>query len=155
MTDLATHLDIAGTAFTRIDSPDSIACWTATIASTGEDTPRAVSIVLEPAVQPDQRLLQFAAVVVSRFDEFADLAKAYLQQRLSEPEFGLQEAELSALRNGEPLFDEPEAVIWSDDDWMLRFTESRLELADPYGIAVLFEGTNPSAVEDLSDADPA
>jgi hypothetical protein len=38
---------------------------------------------------------------------------------------------------------------------MLRFAESRLALADPYGIGVLFEGTSPCGVEDFSDVDPA
>lgn len=155
MTEIPPQLDIAGTAFARIDSPESIACWTAIRGDTGGDSPRSVSIVIDPAASPGQRLLQLAAVVVERFDELTDRAAAYLQQRLDEPQFGLSDVELSALHAAEPPFGEPEAVIWDEDSWMLRFAESSLELADPYGIGVLFEGTSPCGIEDLSDADPA
>ena len=151
MADIPPHFDIAGTSFTRIDSPDSIACWTASLDSA--DGPRSVSIVIDPAAPPGESELQLAAVVVDRFDEFTDVAAGYLQQRLDEPQFGLSEAELQALQGAEPPFGEPEAVIWADGSWMLRFAESRLEMADPYGIGVLFDGTTPSGVEDLSDVD--
>ncbi len=114
-----------------------------------------MSIVIDPAAPPGHSELELAAVVVTRFDEFADLAAGYLQQRLDEPRFGLTDAELLALQSTEPPFDEPEAVIWADGSWMLRFAESRLEMADPYGIGVLFEGTSPCGIEDLSDADEA
>lgn len=155
MPDIPTHLNIAGTEFARIDSPDSIACWTATLDSAGGDDDRSVSIVIEPAASPEQGVLQLAAVVVARFDEFTDLAAEYLQQRLGEPEYRLSDVELLALQGAEPPFGEPEAVIWADGSWMLRFAESRLEIADPYGIGVLFDGTSPCAIEDLSDADSA
>lgn len=151
MADIPPHLDIAGTSFTRIDSPDSLACWTASLDSA--DGPRSVSIVIDTAAPPGESVLQLAAVVVDRFDEFTDAAAGYLQQRLDEPQFGLSETELLALQGAEPPFGEPEAVIWADGSWMLRFAESRLEMADPYGIGVLFEGTTPSGVEDLSDVD--
>lgn len=114
-----------------------------------------MSIVIDPAALPEQDVLQLAAAVVARFDEFTDVATVYLRQRLDEPRFGLTDVELLALQGAEPPFDEPEAVIWDDGSWMLRFAESRLEMADPFGIGVLFEGTTPCAIEDLSDADPA
>lgn len=114
-----------------------------------------MSIVVDPAAAPGQRVLQLTAAVVTRFDEFTDRAADYLQQRLDEPRFGLSDVELAALHAAEPPFGEPEAVIWDEDSWMLRFAESSLELADPYGIGVLFDGTSPCGVEDLSDADPA
>lgn len=63
-------------------------------------------------------------------------------------------SELVELDATESLFGEPEAVIWADGTWLLRFAESRLEMADPFGIGVLFAGTTPYAVEDLSGAEP-
>ena len=155
MADIPQHLDIAGTAFTLIDSPEGMACWTAMLESADDAGPRAVSVLMEPAAQPGQDLLALTADVIARFDELTGLAGAYLREQLAEPRFGLRDDELLALRGGEPLFGGPEAVIWDDGGWMLRFTESRLDLADPHGIGVLFEGMAPSAVEDLSDADQA
>ena len=114
-----------------------------------------MSLVIEPAATPEPAVLELAAMVVARFDEFSELAAGYLRQRLREPEFGLRHSEVATLDAPEAPFDEPEAVIWADGSWMLRFAESGLEMADPYGIGVLFDGTRPSAVEDLSGADPA
>lgn len=40
------------------------------------------------------------------------------------------------------------------DEWHLRFAEGDLPLCDPYGVSVVFAGTRPVRVEDLSDAEP-
>ncbi|UOQ88028.1 hypothetical protein MUN74_12060 [Agromyces endophyticus] len=115
----------------------------------------AVSLVIEPAGVPEPAVIELAATVGTRFGEFAELAGEYLRERLREPEFALGQSELVKLDAPEVPFGEPEAVIWADGSWMLRFVESSLEMADPFGIGVLFEGTTPQAVEDLSGADPA
>lgn len=146
---------IDGAEFARVDSDESIACWTLVRDFEGVGETGAVALVIEPAAMPDPVVLRLAGTVVSRFEEFADLATGYLRQRLREPQFGLRSSELSALEASEAPFGEPEAVIWADGSWMLRFAESSLDMADHYGIGVLFEGTTPSAVEDLSDAEPA
>ncbi|WP_020013005.1 hypothetical protein [Promicromonospora sukumoe] len=143
------RLEIAGTAFTRIESPESIACWSA------DGDHRPVSVLTEPADAPDRATLDLTATVLRRFDELADLALAYLRERLREPEHGLSADELATLDAAEPPAAEPAAVVWADGTWLLRFAESRLRLADPYGIGVLFEGTAPSGIEDLSHADLA
>lgn len=155
MVDLPTRLDVSGAEFVRIDAPEPIACWTASIEPAGDGRLRSVSVIMDPVARPGEDVLQLAGVVVARFDELAGAAAEYLQQRLREAEYGLSGAELLELQRAEPPFGEPEAVLWSDGSWMLRFTESRLALADPYGIGVLFEGTSPCAVEDFSDVDPA
>lgn len=155
MADIPHHLDIAGTAFTLIDAPEPIACWTASLEAAGGGAPPAVNIIVEPAARPGPEVLQLTTEVIARFDELTDVAAAFLREQLTEPGFGLRDDELQALRSEQPPFGAPEAVIWDDGGWMLRFTESPLELADPYGIGVLFEGMTPSAVEDLSDPDPA
>jgi hypothetical protein len=153
--DLPERLVIDGAKFSRVDSDDSIACWTLVMDADGVDETGAVALVIEPAAMPQPVVLGLAGTVISRFDEFAELAADYLRQRLREPQFGLRSCELSALDAAEAPFGEPEAVIWADGSWMLRFAESSLEMADPYGIGVLFAGTIPSAVEDLSQAEPS
>ncbi|WP_051433119.1 hypothetical protein [Promicromonospora kroppenstedtii] len=147
--DIPDRLEIAGTTFTRVESPESIACWSA------DADHRPVSVLTEPAAAPDRATLDLATVVLGRFDELADLAVAYLRERLREPELGLSAPELAMLDAAEPSAAEPDAVVWADGTWMLRFAESRLRMADPYGIGVLFEGTTPSGIEDLSHADLA
>lgn len=153
--EIPARLEIAGTAFTRIESPDDIACWSADADPADPGGHRPVSVLTEPAAAPDQETLELAAAVLGRFDELADLAGAYLRERLREPELGLSADELATLDAAEPPAAEPEAVVWADGTWLLRFAESRLRLADPYGIGVLFEGTVPYGIEDLSQADLA
>ncbi|WP_395244947.1 hypothetical protein ACGGZK_03875 [Agromyces sp. MMS24-K17] len=150
MTDLPEHVVIGGTTFSRVESDDSIACW----ASILDDT-RSVFLLVEPAAVPGPAQLRLAGTVVSRFGELAEVAAEYLRHRLREPRFDLPPAELSALDAPEAPFSEPEAVVWADGTWLLRFTESSLLMADPFGVGVVFEGTTPRNVEDLSDADLA
>lgn len=146
---------VGAAAFSRVDSDDSLACWTALIDVEGIDGSRPVSLVIEPAAAPESVVRELAATVMARFGEFAEVAAGYLRQQLREPQFGLRHSELAELDAAEPLFGEPEAVIWADGTWLLRFAESSLEMADPFGIGVLFEGTAPYAVEDLSGAESA
>jgi hypothetical protein len=151
--DLPERVVIDGTTFSRVDSDDSFACWTWVLDAEDADDTQVVSLLMEPAAMPGPVLLELAGTIVSRFGELAELADNYLRHRLREPRFGLRPSELSALDASEVLFDEPVAVIWADGNWMLRFAESSLEMADPFGIGVRFEGMTPSAVEDLSGAE--
>lgn len=154
MTDLPEHMVIGGATFSRVDSDDAIACWASTLdAEPRGGATRSVFLLVEPAAAPEPAQLVLAGTVVSRFGDLAELAAQYLRHRLREPEFGLPPAELSTLDASEAPFGEPEAVVWADGTWLLRFTESSLAMADPFGVGVVFEGTTPKDVEDLSHAD--
>ncbi len=144
---------IGDATFSRTGSDDSIACWTSVADAESGGAARVVNLVVEPAAVPDAAMRGLAETVLSRFGELAELAADYLRQRLREPRFGLGSAELSALDAPVAPFGEPAAVIWADGTWMVRFAESSLEMGDPFGVGVVFEGTTPSAVEDLSGAD--
>lgn len=154
MDDLPECLTIGGHPFSRIDSDESIACWVATVDVEGVGESRPVSLVVEPAGAPEPEQLELAALVSGRFGEFVELAAAYLGRRLREPQFGLGHSELAKLDAVDAVLGAPEAAIWSDGTWMLRFAESSLEMADPLGIGVLFNGEVPEEVEDLSGAEP-
>ncbi|MFF5624888.1 hypothetical protein ACFY5A_05945 [Microbacterium sp. NPDC012755] len=153
MDDLPRSVVIGGAEFSRVDSDDSIACWTSTSDVDGSRS-WSVSIVIEPAAAPDAAVRERAATVCSGWEGYVEIAADYLLERLREPQFALEPSELVKLDAAELPFDAPEAVIWGDGSWMLRFAESSLEMADPFGIGVRFEGTTATAVEDLSDADP-
>ncbi|MGY4644312.1 hypothetical protein [Cellulomonas sp. URHB0016] len=154
MADLPARLVTGGATFSRVDSDEAIACWGLVLDEGRSGDVPAVHLVMDPASVPEPVILALAGTVVSRFAELVQLAAGYLRQRLREPRFGLRDSELSALDASEAPFSEPGAVIWADGTWLLRFAESSLDLADPYGIGVRFEGATPVAVEDLSGADP-
>lgn len=41
--------------------------------------------------------------------------------------------------------------MWADQTWAIRFTESSLRVADPYGVLVTFDGTQPVDLQGLND----
>ena len=107
----------------------------------------SISLVTEPAAPPDEGTLQLVHDVASRFDVFVDRAVGYCRARLRERRFDLTSEELSWLDLPELPLAVPVAVVWADQSWAIRFTESRFRLADPYGILVTFNGTQPIDVE--------
>ncbi|TXL88116.1 hypothetical protein [Streptomyces sp. IB2014 016-6] len=81
-------------------------------------------------------------------DLLADCAGAIEEFR--ESRFGLTTEELGWLNHPELPLAVPQAVVWADRTWAIRFAESRLRPADPYGILVI-NGTRPVDVEGLDD----
>ncbi|MFG3531785.1 hypothetical protein ACGF8B_34375 [Streptomyces sp. NPDC047917] len=148
---LPATLHIAGLALSRTESPPQLACWTGCFADAAGENQVAVSLVTEPAAPPDESALRLAHDVVSRFDVFVDQALEYCRTRLRERHFGLTADELSQLDLAELPIAAPEATVWADQTWAIRFTESRLRLADPHGILVTFDGTRPVDLQGLTD----
>ncbi|MFB7675862.1 hypothetical protein ACFC26_31095 [Kitasatospora purpeofusca] len=151
--DLPATLRIAGLALERTASPPSLACWTGCFPESAGGDAAVVSLVVEPAAPPEEVALQLALDVVSSFDVFVDRAVRYCRTRLRERHFELTPEELSWLDLPELPLAGPEAVVWADRSWAIRFTESRFRLADPFGILVTFNGTQPVDVQGLEDED--
>ncbi|MFD3482215.1 hypothetical protein [Streptomyces sp. NPDC058665] len=142
---------IAGVVLRRVESPPSLACWAGDFMEPAGAVETGISLVIEPAAPPEEATLQFAHDIVSRFDVFADQALEYCRTRLRESHFGLTTEELAWLDLPELPLAVPEAIVWADRTWAIRFTESRLRLADPYGVLVTFDGTRPVDVEGIDD----
>lgn len=142
---------IGGVVLRRVDSPDSLACWTGCFPEPADAGETGMSLVIEPAAPPEEATLHFAQDVVSRFDVFVGQALEYCRTRLREPHFGLTPEEPSWLDLPELPLAVPDATVWADRTWAIRFAESRLRMADPYGILVTFNGTQPVDVEGLDD----
>lgn len=145
MTELPDTIELDGAVLIRMDAPQEIAFWTAGIP--GGDGGWTVSILAEPAEPPSAEAREAAQAIVGDFAALSDAAIAYLADELAGP---LGELPHDA---AEPPFGAPEAVVWQDGTWMMRFAECGLPMGDDYGIGVLFAGRTPVAVEDLSDPD--
>ncbi|MCX4849665.1 hypothetical protein [Streptomyces sp. NBC_00893] len=148
---LPTTLHVAGLALSRMASPPSSACWTGYFAESAGADQVAMSLVIEPAAPPDESTLRLAHDVVSRFGVFVDQALEYCRTRLRERRFELTTDELNWLDLPELPIAAPEATVWADQTWAIRFTQSRLRLADPYGILVTFNRTQPVDLQGLTD----
>ncbi|MFI8435079.1 hypothetical protein ACIGJO_15190 [Streptomyces sp. NPDC079020] len=149
--ELPAVLRIAGLALERTESPASLACWTGCFPAPAGAEPAGVSLVMEPAAPPDESALRLAHDVVSRFDVLVGRAVEYCRTRLREPQFALTAEELGWLDLPELPLAVPEATVWADRTWAIRFAESRFRLAEPHGILVTFEGTRPVDVQGLDD----
>ncbi|MEU9320531.1 hypothetical protein [Streptomyces sp. NPDC048295] len=148
---LPATLHVAGLALRRTESPPSLACWSGCFPRPAGTDPAGVSLVIEPAAPPEESTLRLAHDVVSRFDAFVEQALEYCRIRLREPHFALTVEELSWLDLPELPLAVPGATVWADRTWAVHFAESRFRLADPYGILVTFDGTQPVDVQGLDD----
>ncbi|GAA4479059.1 hypothetical protein [Microbacterium panaciterrae] len=149
--DLPDAIDLDGATLIRVESPDGIACWTAGIE--GGDGGWTVSIIAEPAEEPSAEARDAAQGIVAGFGALSEAAIGYLVDELPASRGDLSEADRALLAAQDPPFGAPEAVVWPDGTWMMRFAECGLEIGDDYGVGVMFAGSRPVAVEDLSDPD--
>ena len=139
---------VNGTDFVAVDSPEDLSCWVA-VNSDAE-----VSFIAEPPEAPSLQIIELLAQIIENFSEVTEAAAGFLRTELRDEEFALPEAEIALLEAETAPFDLPDAVVWSDGSWMLRFSETGIEsLAGDYGIGVNFIGQKPESVEVLADLD--
>ena len=149
MATISDRFIVAGTEFVRAASPEAMCCWLPVNADAN------VAIVAEPPAEPSPRSLELAACVVREFNALVESAISYLCTKLREAQYGLSPEELQRLIEKPAPFADPEATVWSDGTWMMRFADVEIKsVADEYGIGVNFAGTRPHSLEILIDAEP-
>lgn len=144
-------IDLDGATLIRVDAPDDIACWTAGLE--GGDGGWTVSIIADPAEEPSAEAREAAQGIVTEFAELSEAAVRFLVEEMSGPDHDLSKGDRVRLTAAAAPFGAPEAVVWQDGTWMMRFAECGLQIVDEYGVGVMFAGRRPVAVEDLSDPD--
>ncbi|UYO96442.1 hypothetical protein OED01_12640 [Microbacterium sp. M28] len=147
MTRLPQTIDVNGVALQRLDAPEDIACWSGAFDG-GE-----ITLLIEPAGEPSAQALDAAEGAITEFDDLRAAAATFLLTELASDSWGLAADQRALLAQRPAPFDAPEVVVWQDGTWMIRFAESPLEIAEDYGIGVLFAGRVPVSIEDLSDTD--
>jgi hypothetical protein len=146
VTELPETVDAGDIAFVRADSPADFAHWTSSAPG------RAVSIIVEPADVPNDETLAIAGDVAAQFDDVIETALEFVREQLRDAEPALSAGDL-ALLDDDGSFADPEAVIWGDGTWMLRFADCGLDIASEYGIGVNFVGAAPQAIDLFDDAE--
>jgi len=149
MNDLPEEIEVRGTVLDRIALAEELVCWSAHLPG---DEPRTVSIVVEPAGPPTDAAVDSAAEAIAGFDAFVAAASRYLVAGLTDPVWALDAPDRARLDGPEAPFDLPEAVVWADGTWMIRFAECALAVGEEFGIGVRFVGATPVGIEDLSGA---
>ncbi len=89
--------------------------------------------------------------IASDIDRYVKEALIFLKDELRRERF-LSKDELSLLNV--PVcklpFSSPQCTFYAHDkQWLMRFAEGALDICEPYGIGVIFEGEKPLCLENL------
>ena len=89
--------------------------------------------------------------IASDIDRYIKEALAFLKDELRRGRF-LSKDELKLLDAPvcELPFSSPQCTFYArDKQWLMRFAEGELDICEPYGIGVIFEGERPLCLENL------
>ena len=99
----------------------------------------------------DDETILLAERIASDIDRYVKEGLAFLKDELRRGCF-LSKDELSLLDVPvcELPFSSPQCTFYARDrQWLMRFAEGELDICEPYGIGVIFEGERPLCLENL------
>ena len=111
----------------------------------------AFCLVSTDRADVDDEITFLAERIASDIDRYVKEALAFLKDELRRGRF-LSKDELSLL--DVPVcklpFSSPQCTFYARDrQWLMRFAEGELDICEPYGIGVIFEGERPLCLENL------
>ena len=111
----------------------------------------AFCLVSTDGADGDDETTLLAERIASNIDRYIKEALIFLKDELRRGCF-LSEDELSLL--DVPVcklpFSSPQCTFYAGDkQWLMRFAEGELDICEPYGIGVIFEGERPLCLENL------
>ena len=111
----------------------------------------AFCLVSTDRADVDNETTLLAERIASDIDRYVKEALAFLKDELRRGRF-LSRDELSLLNVPvcELPFGSPQCTFYAGDkQWLMRFAEGKLDICEPYGIGVIFEGEKPLRLENL------
>ena len=111
----------------------------------------AFCLVSTDRADVDDEITFLAERIASDIDRYVKEALAFLKDELRRGRF-LSKDELSLL--DVPVcklpFSSPQCTFYAHDkQWLMRFAKGALDICEPYGIGVIFEGEKPLCLENL------
>ena len=111
----------------------------------------AFCLVSTDRADVDDETTLLAERIASDIDRYVKEALVFLKDELRRGRF-LSEDELKLLDT--PVcklpFSSPQCTFYTrDKQWLMRFAEGELDICEPYGIGVIFEGEKPLCLENL------
>ncbi|WP_103579090.1 hypothetical protein [Campylobacter concisus] len=111
----------------------------------------AFCLVSTDRADVDDEITFLAERIASDIDRYVKEALVFLKDELRRGRF-LNKDELSLL--DVPVcklpFSSPQCTFYArDKQWLMRFAEGELDICEPYGIGVFFEGERPLCLENL------
>ena len=111
----------------------------------------AFCLVSTDRADVDDETTLLAERIASDIDRYVKEALTFLKDELRRGRF-LSKDELSLLDVPvcELPFSAPQCTFYAHDrQWLMRFAEGELDICEPYGIGVIFEGEKPLRLENL------
>ena len=134
-----------------IESPEQIHCWHGEL----EGSELGFDIILETS-KLDQADADFIAEIIQNWKAYEAKAIDDIREKLtSEPElFGLLKEDADSLSKLENLsLSCPQFTFYENKEWAIIFLENDLDIGEPFGISVNYDGEMLTGVYDLSDAE--
>ena len=134
-----------------LEGPEKIHCWHGEL----EGSELGFDIILETS-KLDQADADFIAKIIQNWKAYEEKALSDLREKLiSEPElFGLskEDAERLSKQNSLP-FGCPQFTFYEKREWAIIFLENELDIGEPFGILVNYDGDELIGIFDLSDSE--
>ena len=111
----------------------------------------AFCLVSTDRTDVDDETTLLAERIASDIDRYVKEALIFLKDKLRRGRF-LSKDELSLLDAlvCELPFSSPQCTFYAGDkQWLMRFAKGELDICEPYGIGVIFEGERPLCLENL------
>ena len=99
----------------------------------------------------DDEITLLAERIASNIDRYVKEALVFLKDELRRGRFlSKDELKLLDVPVCELPFSSPQCTFYAGDkQWLMRFAEGELDICEPYGIGVIFEGERPLCLENL------
>ena len=111
----------------------------------------AFCIVSTDGANMDDETTLLAERIASDIDQHIKEALVFLKDELKQ-KYQLSEDKLKLLDVSvcELPFSSPQCTFYAHDkQWLMRFAEGELDICEPFGIGVIFEGKKPLCLENL------
>ncbi|MGP1360692.1 hypothetical protein [Campylobacter sp.] len=99
----------------------------------------------------DDETILLAQRIARDIDQYVKDALVFLRDELRrECSLGKDELKLLDVSVYDLPFESPQCTFYArDKQWLMRFTEGALDICDPFGVGVIFEGEKPLRLENL------
>ena len=100
----------------------------------------------------DDETTLLAERIASDIDRYIKESLAFLKDELRRGRFlSKDEIKLLDVSVCDLPFSSPQCTFYTrDKQWLMRFAEGELDICEPYGIGVIFEGEKPLCLENLA-----
>ena len=111
----------------------------------------AFCLVSTDEADVDVETTLLAEKIAQDIDRYIKEALAFLKDELRRGRFlGKDELSLLDVPVCKLPFSSPQCTFYAGDKhWLMRFAEGELDICEPYGIGVIFEGERPLCLENL------